>query len=379
MKKNKDKSEEVFANASIFQSSMFFNQGVSGLCSASVCGSLFGGPIFESKAYRITNEQRNSSQAVAADINQFLGLNLVEFSCLEFGEEACHARSLFVDCEEKIAVRVNSRADSNEYTVYAACTSRENLTRLKEFCAERLAPRNKQNPTVNMVVQTMQGFDKMPFSIKSVDVDLEESYNEDFLAIDQTIQDFFASQENSGLAILHGEPGCGKTYYIRHLLKCLLEKPKSPEILYIPTTMVEGLTSPSFIGFLQQQIGSIVVIEDAERIVENRGDNIAGSSAVANILNMADGILGDIFRLKILTTFNMDIYRVDPALLRKGRCVANYEFGKLSQEKSTKLIQKLGFDSCADEPMTLAEIYNLKQQSFAQKPKKKCMGFGATN
>ncbi|CAF1512383.1 unnamed protein product, partial [Adineta steineri] len=50
---------------------------------------------------------------------------------------------------------------------------------------------------------------------------------------------------------------------------------------------------------------------------------------------------------------------IDPALLRKGRLIANYEFNKLDLENSKILSEKLGFGTKnIIEPMTLAEIYN---------------------
>ena len=62
---------------------------------------------------------------------------------------------------------------------------------------------------------------------------------------------------------------------------------------------------------------------------------------------------------QIIATFNCDLTTVDPALLRKGRLIANYEFNKLDLESSKLLSDKLGFGTeSVTGPMTLAEIYN---------------------
>jgi hypothetical protein len=62
---------------------------------------------------------------------------------------------------------------------------------------------------------------------------------------------------------------------------------------------------------------------------------------------------------QIIATFNCDLTKIDPALLRKGRLIANYEFNKLDLESSKILSDKLGFGTeSIIEPMTLAEIYN---------------------
>ena len=62
---------------------------------------------------------------------------------------------------------------------------------------------------------------------------------------------------------------------------------------------------------------------------------------------------------QIIATFNCDLTKIDPALLRKGRLIANYEFNKLDLDSAKILSDKLGFGTEAiTEPMTLAEIYN---------------------
>ena len=62
---------------------------------------------------------------------------------------------------------------------------------------------------------------------------------------------------------------------------------------------------------------------------------------------------------QIIATFNCDLTKIDPALLRKGRLIANYEFNKLDVESSKILSDKLEFGTeKISEPMTLAEIYN---------------------
>ncbi|CAF3861424.1 unnamed protein product [Adineta steineri] len=104
---------------------------------------------------------------------------------------------------------------------------------------------------------------------------------------------------------------------------------------------------------------SILIIEDAENIIKDRNESSFPSQAVANLLNLSDGLLGDAMHQQIVATFNCDLTTIDPALLRKGRLIANYEFNKLDLENSKILSEKLGFGTKnITEPMTLAEIYN---------------------
>ena len=102
---------------------------------------------------------------------------------------------------------------------------------------------------------------------------------------------------------------------------------------------------------------SILIIEDAETIIKSREDSDLTTQAVANLLNLSDGLLGDSLHQPIIATFNCELSSIDPALLRKGRLIAQHEFSKLSVEKAQKLSDDLGFKTNIIEPMTLADIY----------------------
>jgi ATP-dependent 26S proteasome regulatory subunit len=122
--------------------------------------------------------------------------------------------------------------------------------------------------------------------------------------------------------------------------------------------MAEMLSEPSIIPFLMDNKNSILVIEDAERVIADREGN--GSSAgVSNVLNITDGILGDCLNIQIIATFNMKRERIDQALLRKGRLIAEHKFENLNVEETNNLLKYLGKDQIVEEGMSLADIYNI--------------------
>jgi ATP-dependent 26S proteasome regulatory subunit len=121
--------------------------------------------------------------------------------------------------------------------------------------------------------------------------------------------------------------------------------------------MAKVLTDPSFVPFLMRYPNSVLVIEDAENVILDRSSN-GDSEAVSNILNITDGILGDCMNVKIVATFNIEKTRIDKALLRKGRLIAEYEFNKLSKDKTNKILNKLYGNVVSDSGMTLSDIYN---------------------
>ena len=118
----------------------------------------------------------------------------------------------------------------------------------------------------------------------------------------------------------------------------------------------------------------MLVIEDAENLLASRekGNN----SAIAMLLNITDGLLGESLGIQVICTFNCKLDNIDKALLRKGRLKALYEFKKLSVTKSRTLLEKIGItDIFVEEPMTLADIFNTHEQNFATKIERRGIGF----
>ena len=187
--------------------------------------------------------------------------------------------------------------------------------------------------------------------IEKTNINISENYNDDFLPVYNDLVKFVESSK-SGIAILRGVVGSGKTSVIRNLITNHPAK-----YILITTSMAEHLAQPTFMTFMQNNKDSIFILEDCEQILVDR---TAGnySCAITNILNTADGLMSDIFNIKFICTFNADISKIDKALLRKGRCFVNYEFKELSEDKTKVLLNRQGVELDSYKPMTLADIYN---------------------
>ena len=187
--------------------------------------------------------------------------------------------------------------------------------------------------------------------IEKTNINISENYNDDFLPVYNDLVKFVESNK-SGIAILRGIVGSGKTSVIRNLITNHPAK-----YILITTSMAEHLAQPTFMTFMQNNKDSIFILEDCEQILVDR---TAGnySCAITNILNTADGLMSDIFNIKFICTFNADISKIDKALLRKGRCFVNYEFKELSEDKTKVLLNRQGIELDSYKPMTLADIYN---------------------
>lgn len=206
-------------------------------------------------------------------------------------------------------------------------------------------------------------------SVNKVELDIDDLYNDDFKSVHKDIIKFI-SERNSGLIILHGEKGSGKSSYIRALTS---NYPN--EYIVVTNAVASHLANPEFISFMIEHKNSIFILEDCEQILMERSENTFGG-AIANILNMTDGLMSDIFNVKFICTFNADVEKIDSALLRKGRCFANYEFKKLCAEKVEKLAEKNNIHLNEIKAMTLADLFNYNDTSCEVKqPVKKKIGF----
>ena len=178
----------------------------------------------------------------------------------------------------------------------------------------------------------------------------------------------FLKQDNSNLMLLYGDPGSGKSNYIKNILSKFDKK-----CIYMAPNMVSSLSDPTFIPFMMNHIGSLIVIEDAEQILSSDRN-----SATNNLLEITDGLLKDALNLKVICTFNCDYNQIDPALTRKGRLYHQQYFGKLDVEELRDLSEFLNFDTNLDnikEPMSLADFFNREDNKSTKEISERQIGF----
>jgi hypothetical protein len=201
-----------------------------------------------------------------------------------------------------------------------------------------------------------------------------EYYNDDFSVFFEDLKSKL-SENKTGLYLLYGEAGTGKSSTIRHLIT-----QTERSVVFIPPQMISCLSSPDFTDLVTSSLKDcILVIEDAEKALMKREsqDGFFNSELVSSILNLTDGLYADLANTSIIATYNCDRSLIDPALLRKGRLRSEYHFRKLSIDKTRKLMKTLGHESTVNDEMSLADIFNFdKQYTNDVKEKKRAVGFG---
>lgn len=249
------------------------------------------------------------------------------------------------------------RISSTSYLVYAE--NKESI----EFLLEGIVPYKKDKKYFNYITATTKGgFDIQQFEVrKNVDTSLD-NYNDD-LPYKEYLD--FCNSDDSGIALMSGVPGTGKTTLIKKLMRDSKKK-----FMLMEASMLANINSSSFISFLTEEKDSVFVIEDCEKLLVSRDQQYNG--IVGTLLNLSDGILGDALKIKFICTFNTDIANIDKAILRKGRLKVQYEFKPLNKDKANKIGESIGVH--VDKDTTLADLYNQAKVNFSEKKRSK-LGF----
>lgn len=238
---------------------------------------------------------------------------------------------------------------------------------------EKFKTQKKGRSKSEMFLLITEGFRLVtkPFLFPKSKLNINENYNDDFRETHELITKRLSQNNSKGLILLHGKPGTGKTSYIRYLSSIIKKK-----FLFVQPNARRELGDAEMLEIFQNHKNSVVVIEDAENILAKREKGeLRFDSAVHHLLNFTDGLLSDALHIQIICSFNTDISNIDPALLRKGRLIAKYEFKELELEKAQRLSDKLGFKTKLLKPVPLTNIYNCQGKDYEEKKKMNPIGF----
>lgn len=175
------------------------------------------------------------------------------------------------------------------------------------------------------------------------------------------------------LVILNGDPGAGKSYFVRGLVHALTDK---ANFVIMQPRMLAEVSGPAltetFLDFRQnKKTPTVLIIEDADQCLVQRGNDNMG--AIATLLNLSDGFVGDMLDLRVIATTNADKLDMDAALTRNGRLFMQLDFKALDAPHATAVYNRLGGKGEVGK-MVLADIY-AKARGKALAPEKKRAGF----
>ena len=271
-----------------------------------------------------------------------------------------------------LCVQLTLRSKDANFTFYYDCHHADLEERLLDLVGRlRRALGESRAPYLRVLTRDQHGYGTRRIRIEPFTADLARDYNDDLATVDERIRRAI-EEEESGLILLHGIPGTGKTSYI----KSLLTEYAQQRFIFVPNDFVSSLLKPDFISFLMGQRNCILLIEDAEKVIMAR-ERAGNDSVVSTLLQLTDGLFSDYLNIKIICTFNTDVSRIDQALFRKGRLIAFYEFRELVEEKARIILADNGITT-PPERRTLAELYNAGEQTFEESAPRR-IGFAAKN
>ena len=195
--------------------------------------------------------------------------------------------------------------------------------------------------------------------VPEIEIDIKKNYNDD-LPIDRIKE--ILNADGAGLLMFYGTPGGGKTTLVRYLMQEIERK-----FIFIEPSMIDSISNSKLLEFLTNHTGSVIVLEDCEKLLVSREDG--GNKTLGTLLNLTDGIVGDLLGIKFICTFNCSLSKIDDALIRKGRLSLKYEFKELALDKVKKIYPD------AKTAMTLADAYNANVENDYSKNEKKMIGF----
>ena len=159
---------------------------------------------------------------------------------------------------------------------------KEEIDRINQICENHKKENEKLN-NLFIVTYAHNYFSLKQSQINKPGIQIDRHYNNDFAPVAAEIENFLLEENKSGLIILHGKQGTGKTTYIRHLIN--LGKKR---MIYMSGDLVDKLSDPSFITFIRQQKNSIFIVEDCEELLSSRNGSNRMNAGLVNILNISD-------------------------------------------------------------------------------------------
>ena len=211
---------------------------------------------------------------------------------------------------------------------------------------------------VNWAFQTTSGIKHKTFT-------LENKYpvkNEYYPCIKEDIYEYFDRymKDDSAVLVLLGDPGTGKTTFIRNLIT---RGKMNVSVTYDRQVME---SDEYYMDFLDGNT-DVMIFEDAESLLLPRE---AENKIMSRLLNTSDGIIS-LPKKKIIFTANItNVNNIDSALLRSGRCFDVVNFRNLTREEAEKVaeVENIKLQDDRSE-YSLADIFSTRKNDNKFKKK----------
>lgn len=191
-------------------------------------------------------------------------------------------------------------------------------------------------------------------------IDPESKFNEDIIKrSDKLIKKI--KKSSSGLSILCGERGLGKTTMSKYIASKL-----DRMSVFIPNNMIDiTINNPEFKNFLKKFDKIMIIIDDCEFLTNSQFIKMSPFSS--NILQLVDGFLSETLDIQILLIFNELEEDIDDNILESNSLIDCIEFDRLQPKLATELSKDIGNNKKYKEPAKLVEVIKNKNESKFEK------------
>lgn len=163
------------------------------------------------------------------------------------------------------------------------------------------------------------------------------------------IDDYLSSEQS--ILLIAGPPGSGKTTLLRHMI---CDNNLTADVVYDEAIMESDQV---FQDFLFNSESQVMIIEDADTILMAR--EASQNKLMSRFLNIGDGLIKLPSKKLVFTTNISDFGRVDPALMRPGRCFDVIRTRPLTRAEARRAAEAAGLPmpSPHKDHYTLAELF----------------------
>jgi hypothetical protein len=263
--------------------------------------------------------------------------------------------------------------DGGKYAdISLASTEEKVFKNIAKLCSGILTHDNPKEGFVYALAKGMMGYNLT--RIGAAGTPLERgNYDAKVLAgYDHVVADLKAESPCGRLIIMAGMPGTGKTFLVRSLLTDI---PKAAFVI-VPSHMVKELGSPELLPALASArrdglTGPMaMIIEDADKVLVNR--EAGDMAAISSLLNLGDGILGQVLDVRLIATTNAGTLEMDEATRREGRLCSYIDVGPLQANQADNIVQRLLGKRAGKftGPSTLAQAYKAARNAGWTPPPK---------
>ena len=234
---------------------------------------------------------------------------------------------------------------------------------IKSLSEYQVIDDSEDGHNLNVVSLSNNSIELEEIKYDDIDIDnIEEYYSK------QTFKDLSkwlkkSKKQQSGLSILYGKRGTGKSSAIKYLATKL-----DRNLIFVPNNLVDlTINSSDFSKFLRKHENPILILDDCEMIFN---EFFTKSNIIANnLMQLVDGLLSN--KLSIITIFNVeDKSEIDHNLIECNNLIDIIEFTDLSNSEANQLSELLGYKQKHKNDIRLLDlIKNTKSDN------KKRLGF----